>query len=383
MALVELDCNTGEEFRVLYSHPEVDISDAVFSRRLDKILFALYETSKKHRFYLDQGTKDMYDELERLLPDTEVRILNADSLENKFIVRTYTDRDPGAYYLYAAETKTLNKLSDINPALNPDDLAEMKPISYKTRDGVVVNGYLTLPRGKKASQVPVVVMPHGGPSGRNVWGYNSEVQFLANRGYAVFQVNFRGSTGYGKEFWTAGFKEWGRKIQYDITDGVRWLIRENIADSSRIAIYGSSFGGFSALNGICFEPGLYRCAASYSGITNLFTYLKDIPPYYRPYLQMFYETVGDPKADADYFRAVSPIFHTDRIKAPVLIAQGTKDPRVNMNETNQFVKELKNRKVPVTYIVKDGEGHFFRNAQNKLDFYKELEKFLDQNLAND
>ncbi len=223
-------------------------------------------------------------------------------------------------------------------------------------------------------------MPHGGPDSRNSWGYNSEVQFLANRGYAVFQVNYRGSKGYGKKFWIAGFKQWGGEMQNDITDGVRWLISQKVADPTRIGIYGSSFGGYSALHGLCFRPSLYKCGASYSGLTNLFTYLKDIPPYYRPYLQMYYETVGNPEVDADYFRAVSPVFHTDKIRSPVLIAQGARDPRVNMNETNQFVKELKKRKVPVTYILKEDEGHFFKNAENKLEFYRELEKFLDKNL---
>lgn len=170
-------------------------------------------------------------------------------------------------------------------------------------------------------------------------------------------------------------------MQDDITDGVGWLISENIADPSRIAIYGSSFGGFSALHGLITQTDLYRCGASHSGFTNLFTYLKDIPPYFRPYQQMFYETVGNPETDADYFREVSPVFHTDKIKVPVLIAQGAKDPRVNMNETNQFVKELKKRNVPVTYILKEDEGHFFRNINNRLEFYKELELFLDKNLS--
>ena len=197
----------------------------------------------------------------------------------------------------------------------------------------------------------------------------------------MFQVNFRGSKGYGKKFWIAGFKEWGGKMQDDITDGVRWLISEKIADPSRIAIYGSSFGGFSALHGLFTRPDLYQCGASYSGFTNLYTYLKDIPPYFRPYQQMYYETVGNPETDADYFRAVSPVFHTDKIKVPVLIAQGARDPRVNMNETNQFVKELKKRNVPVTYILKEDEGHFFRNIDNRLEFYKELEIFLDKNLS--
>ena len=381
MALVELDCVSGKEHRTIYSNPEVDVSEAVYSVNRGKLTYAGYETWKKQRFYLDDTVRATFKKLEALLPNTEIRIASADSAEKKFIIRTYTDRNPGSFYLYFIDENKLVKLADVNASLNVEDMAEMKPITYKTRDGYSVNGYLTLPIGKSPKNLPVVVLPQSSPEQRNSWGYNAEVQFLANRGYAVFQVNFRGSKGYGKEFWTAGFKEWGGKIHEDITDGVYWLISEKIADPSRIAIYGYSFGGFSALYGLISTPELYRCGASYSGFINLFTYLKDIPPYYRPYQQMYYEMVGNPETDADYFRAVSPVFHTDMVKVPVLIAQGARDPRVNMNETNQFVKELKKKKVPVTYILKEGEGHYFKNNDNRLEFYKALEIFLDKNLS--
>ncbi|WP_411275585.1 prolyl oligopeptidase family serine peptidase [Daejeonella sp.] len=383
MALVELDCVTGKEHRVIYGNTDVDVSEAVFSAKKDKLIYAGYETWKKERHYLDDSVNAMYGRLEKLLPNNEINITGSDASETKFIIRTYTDKNPGSFYLYTIKDNKLVKLSDVNPSINVEEMAEMKPISYKTRDGLTVDGYLTLPKGRRETNLPVVVMPHGGPDSRNSWGYNPEVQFLANQGYAVFQVNFRGSKGYGKKFWIAGFKEWGGKMQDDITDGVKWLISQKVADSTRIAIYGSSFGGYSALHGLCFRPELYKCGASYSGITNLFTYLKDIPPYYRPYLQMYYETVGNPEVDADYFRAVSPVFHNDKIRVPVLIAQGGRDPRVNMNETNQFVKELKKRKIPVTYILKENEGHFFKNDENKLEFYRELGKFLDKNLRKE
>ncbi|NEU08721.1 S9 family peptidase [Flavihumibacter sp. R14] len=379
-ALVELNCNTGKEHQELYSNPQVDVSEGSYSRSKNKMVFAGYESWKKERHYLDNDTRDMYERLEELLPDTEIKITDQDSSESKFIIRTFTDRNPGTYYLYNIEDNQLKKLGDINSSIKQNEMAPMKPVSYKSRDGLTINGYLTLPLNMPEKNLPVVVLPHGGPSFRNSWGYNSEVQFLANRGYAVFQMNFRGSTGYGKSFWIAGFKEWGGKIQNDITDGVKWLISKEIADPKRIAIYGASFGGFSALHGLCFNSELYACGASYSGLTNLFTYLKGIPPYYKPYQQMYFEMVGDPEKDADYFRDTSPIFHTDKIKVPVLIAQGTKDPRVNVNETNQFVKELKKRKMPVTYILKENERHFFKKPENRIEFYQQLEKFLDGNL---
>lgn len=379
-ALVELNCKTGKEHKVLYSHPLVDISEAEFSRSRNKMVFAGYETWKKERYFLDDETKSMYSQLETLLPGSEIKITDQDSAEKKFIIRTFTDRNPGTFYLYTAADNKLVRLSDVNPSLKEDEMAPMRPVSFKSRDGLTINGYLTLPVGKTGKNLPVVILPHAGPSTRNTWGYNSEVQFLANRGFGVFQVNFRGSTGYGKAFWIAGFKEWGGKIQNDITDGVKWLISEGIADPERLGIYGSSFGGFSALHGLCFNPDLYQCGASYSGLTNLFTYVKGIPPYYKPYQQMYFQMVGDPEADADYFRNTSPIFHTDKIKVPVLIAQGTKDPRVNVNETNQFVKELKKRKIPVTYILKEDERHYFKKPENRIEFYQQLEKFLEDNL---
>ena len=379
-ALIELNCNTGLEHREIYRHSQVDISDGSFSEQKNKMLFVGYQTWKKERRFLDNDTRDMYNRLEALLPKTEISVAHQDSAGKKFIIRTFTDRNPGAFYLYSLAENKLLKLSNINSSFSEGEMATMKPITYKTRDGLTINGYLTLPLKKGGKDLPMIVLPHGGPSARNVWGYNAEVQFLANRGFAVFQPNFRGSTGYGKAFWIAGFKEWGGKIQDDITDGVKWLISEGIADPDRIGIYGSSFGGFSALHGLCFNPDLYRCGASYSGLTNLFTYLKGIPPYYKPFQQMYFEMVGNPETDADYFRNTSPIFHAGQIKVPVLIAQGAKDPRVNVNETNQFVKELKKNNIPVTYILKPDERHFFTKPENRIEFYRQLETFLENNL---
>jgi dipeptidyl aminopeptidase/acylaminoacyl peptidase len=381
-ALIEFDCKKGREKREIFSSAVADVIDGVHSVRRKTLLYAIYETWKKQRYYLDAEKKAVFADLEKKFPDTELTIVDRDSSLKKFIVKTYTDKTPGAHYLYTLSDHKIVKLSDINPLLKEDEMCEMKPISYKSRDGLEINGYLTIPKGTNGLDLPVVVLPHGGPSSRVSWEFNPEVQFLANRGYAVFQMNFRGSTGYGKEFWTAGFKKWGTDMQNDITDGVKWLIDENIADPERIAIYGSSFGGYSALHGLCFQPKLYACGASYSGLTNLFTYMKSTPPYVKPSLEMYYEMVGDPERDADYFRAVSPVFHTDKIQVPVLIAQGGKDPRINVNGTNQFVKELKKRQVPVSYLLKDEERHTFKNQANRREFYRKLEELLTNNIGN-
>jgi dipeptidyl aminopeptidase/acylaminoacyl peptidase len=379
-ALVEFDCSTGKESRVIFSHPEVDISEAGYSVKRRKLMFAAFETWKKERHYLDDSVKSIYQFLEKQLPESEVRINDKDFDERRMIIRTFTDRTPGAFYLYSVADQSLKKLSDVNPSLPAGEMAAMKPVTFENRGNRTINGYLTIPKGMDPKKLPVVVIPHGGPAFRNSWGFSSEVQFLANRGYAVFQVNFTGSRGYGKAFWIGGFKKWGTDIQNDITDGVRWLISEGIADPKRIAIYGSGFGGFSALNGLVSHPDLYACGASQSGIINLFTYLKSVPPYYKPTLQMYYEMVGNPEAETDYFRAVSPVFHAASIKDPVLIAQDTRDQRVNVNETNQFVRELKKRKVPVTYIAKENQQYNFRNPENRMEFYRQLEQFFEKNL---
>ncbi len=241
-------------------------------------------------------------------------------------------------------------------------------------------GYLTLPLGRDPKNLPVVVNPHGGPWARDVWGYDPEVQFLANRGYAVLQMNFRGSTGYGRKFWEASFKQWGKKMQDDITDGVQWLIKQGVADPKRVAIYGGSYGGYATLAGVTFTPDLYAAAVDYVGPSNMFTFMNTIPPYWKPYLDMFHEMVGDPEKDKELLASESPVMHVDQIKTPLFVAQGAHDPRVNKAESDQMVASLKKRGVVVEYMVKDNEGHGFHNEENRFDFYGAMEKFLDQHL---
>jgi dipeptidyl aminopeptidase/acylaminoacyl peptidase len=232
-------------------------------------------------------------------------------------------------------------------------------------------------------RLPVVVNPHGGPWVRDAWGYNPEVQFLANRGYAVLQVNYRGSTGYGRAFWERSFKQWGRAMQNDISDGVQWLISEGIADPKRVGIYGGSYGGYATLAGLAFTPELYACGVDYVGVSNLFTFLNTIPPYWKPYLAMMHEMVGHPESDKDLFHDASPVFHVDKIQAPLLVAQGAKDPRVNIEESNQIVEALKKRGIDVPYLVKENEGHGFRNEENRFEFYEAMETFLAKYLSDD
>jgi dipeptidyl aminopeptidase/acylaminoacyl peptidase len=207
------------------------------------------------------------------------------------------------------------------------------------------------------------------------------VQFLASRGYAVLQMNFRGSTGYGRRFWEASFKEWGGKMQDDVTDGVEYLVKQGIADPKRVCIYGGSYGGYATLAGLTYTPDLYACGVDYVGVSNLFTFMKTIPPYWKPYLEMMYAMVGDPEKDKDLLTKRSPALNTDKIKAPLMIAQGARDPRVNKDESDQMVAALKARGVEVPYIVKDNEGHGFRNEENQFAFYEQMEQFLDKHIG--
>ena len=379
-ALIELDCKTGKEKSVLFANDTLNVVDAQYSRRKGKMEYVVGETWKKEKHYLDDTARIFYEKLDKLLPKTEYRVIDRDKNENVFIIRTFTDRNPGSYYLYIAASGKLKKLSDINSAINEDQMCEMKPISYTSRDGLKINGYLTLPLHTEAKNLPLIVLPHNGPGQRNTWGYNAEVQFFANRGYAVMQINYRGSAGYGKNFYAAGFKQWGGKIQDDIDDGVKWLISEKIANPKKIAIYGSGFGGYIALSAAIKSPQIYKCAASNSGVLNLFSYLNSIPPYFKSNLQMFYEIVGNPITEADYMSQVSPLFHADKINIPIFITQNNKDPRINANDAIRLVKELKKRNVPVTYFEKEDSHFVSKREESRQKVYAALEQFLESNL---
>lgn len=380
-AIVKFDIKNGKEIEEIYSHPEVDVDDLNYSRKRKVLTSIPYITWKRYVHFLDDRTKNVYEDLySKLGTNYEVVITDLTKDESKYLIRTYSDRSLGSFYLYDYDTKDLKELADVSPWLNESDLAEMKPIQYTSRDGLTINGYLTLPKGVDPKNLPVIINPHGGPWHRDVWTFNPEVQFLANRGFAVLQMNFRGSVGYGRKFWTDSFKQWGLTMQNDVTDGVNWLIEEGIADPKRVAIYGGSYGGYTSLAGLTFTPDVYSAGVDYVGVSNLFTFMETIPPYWKPYLEMMYEMVGNPKTDSAQFIATSPVFHADKIKAPLFIAQGKNDPRVKINESDQMIEAMKKRGIEVEYMVKDNEGHGFHNEENKFDFYSAMEKFLKKHL---
>ncbi|QNN57321.1 S9 family peptidase [Diaphorobacter ruginosibacter] len=377
MAFVRIDPARPDDEQVVYANDEVDLDGVGYSHKRKVLTAASYQTDRLHLHFFDETTRMVHAQLARQLPGYEIHLQASDKDENVFIVAAVNDRTPGRRYLYDARRDALTLLGEMNPAIAEADMAHMQPIQYPSRDGLTIHGYLTLPPGRSPGEkLPVVINPHGGPWARDSWGFNPEVQFLANRGYAVLQMNFRGSTGYGRKFWEASFGQWGLSMQDDITDGVQWLIDQGIADPARIAIYGASYGGYATLAGVTLTPDLYAAAVDYVGVSNLFTFLGTIPPYWKPMLDKMQAMVGDPVKDKARLEATSPALLADRIQTPLFVAQGAQDPRVNKAESDQMVAALKARGVEVEYMVKDNEGHGFHNDENKFEFYEAMERFL-------
>ena len=381
MAVVEWDLAGKKETKLIFENADNDVSNLSYSKKRQVLTMVSWTGAREERHFLDEATKAMYDKLGSNFEGLEYWVYGEDDSETKFMVWAGSDRDPGSYYFYDASSGALEKVATLRPWIDPAQMAEMQPISYKSRDGLTIHGYLTLPKGREAKNLPVVVNPHGGPWARDDWGFNPEVQLLANRGYAVLQMNFRGSTSYGRKFWEASFKQWGKTMQDDITDGVQWLIDQGTADPKRIAIYGGSYGGYATLAGLTFTPDLYACGVDYVGVSNLFTFMNTVPPYWEAWRKQMYEMVGDPQKDSVLMREASPVFHVDRIKVPLFIAQGATDPRVNKDESDQVVKALNDRGVEVQYLLKENEGHGFLLEENRFEFYEAMDEFLDEHIG--
>lgn len=379
-SVVLFDPITKQEAGLIYAHPEFDITGVKFSRNRKVLTYVEYVSWHGERAYLDAQAKKLFTYLEQAFPGYEIGVHDQSKNEDKVILRIANDRTLGSYYLYEITADRLTKLADIAPWLKEGQLAHVQPISYAARDGLTIHGYLTVPLGRDPQKLPVVIHPHGGPRERDTWRFNPEVQFFADRGYAVLQMNFRGSTGYGKKFLALSYKQWGRTMQDDITDGVTWLIERGIADPKRIAIYGGSYGGYATLVGLAFTPDLYACGIDYCGITNLFTFFDTFPEYWEPMLSIWLDRIGNPEKDKELLMQISPLFHVDKIKVPVFIAQGRMDPRVPIAESDQMVVALKKRGIEVEYMVKDNEGHGFAHEENKFDYYEAMERFLAKHL---
>ncbi|MBT3271028.1 S9 family peptidase [Candidatus Poribacteria bacterium] len=311
----------------------------------------------------------------------QFHIASRDVADALWVVMYESDDASARFYLYERATRTHTLLFATQPQLDDAALAHMEPISFPSRDGLTLHGYLTLPVGVPARDLPTVVLVHGGPYGRDNWGYRASTQWLANRGYAVLQINFRGSTGYGKAFMNAGDREWAGKMHDDLLDGVDWLVERGTADRSRIAIMGTSYGGYATLVGLTFTPDVFAAGVDLVGPSNLVTFLSDIPAYWETLRPMLMRRIGDPEKDEEFLRSRSPLHFVDRIQAPLLIAQGANDPRVRQAESDQIAEAMRAKGKTVEYIVYTDEGHGLARPENRLHFFARAEAFLAEHLG--
>lgn len=376
--LVKLDLKSGLE-TVIDADPDYDLGEVLISDRTNELLGVAYN---KDRLIYKPFDKQFARDLEILgkLHEGDILFRSSTGDEQKWIIAYNSPTDPGATYLYDRATGEAQFLYRPRPWLPRDELVNMQPISFPSRDGLTIHGYLSLPKGVRPKNLPTVLIVHGGPWARDDWGYDPEVQFLANRGFAVLQLNYRGSTGYGKKFLNAGNREWGGKMLDDLIDGANWIVHQGIADKGRLGIYGGSYGGYATLAALAFRPKVFACGVDYVGVSNLLTFMKTIPPYWETFRELMYKRVGNPKTDHDLLRARSPLYSAEKIEAPLFVAQGYNDPRVNHAEAEQIVAALRANKKPVEYLVKMDEGHGFENPENRLDFYARMEAFLEKHL---
>ncbi len=382
--LVLLDVETGKE-QLVESDPQnrVDFGFAMFSDLTDELIATAYIDEKLRFSWKNKAFEKDYQWLQSRLPGKEVRLASSSRDEILFLVSVFSDTEPGETYLFDRKRRQIVRQYRVFEPLERKHLAGMKPIRYPSSDGLMIPAYLTLPRGLAPKNLPLIVVPHGGPWARDSWGYNSMAQFLANRGYAVLLPNFRGSTGYGKRFLNAGNREWGQKMQDDITWGVKYLVGEGIADPKRIGILGGSYGGYATLAGVAFTPDLYSAAVSIVGPSNLITLLNSIPPYWEQIRKMFHVRMGDPgtpEGKAQLERQ-SPLRSAGKIKTPLLVIQGANDPRVVKAESDQIVVALRDRRFPVEYLVAPDEGHGFARRVNRQAMWVAAEKFLASHLG--
>ncbi|HEY0659442.1 MAG TPA: S9 family peptidase, partial [Pyrinomonadaceae bacterium] len=361
----------------------VDFGSAIFSEVTDELILTSYNDERNRLYWKDKAFESDYKWLKSKLSNMEITLGSSTKDENLWIISAFSDTEPGSTYLFDRKAKKLTKQYTVREKLPRQALSPMKPIRYKSSDGLEIPAYLTLPAGIPAKNLPLVVVPHGGPWARDSWGYNSFAQFLANRGYAVLSPNFRGSTGYGKKFIDAGNGQWGDKMQDDITWGVKHLVAEGIADPKRVGIMGGSYGGYATLAGVTYTPDLYAAAVAIVAPSNLNTLLGSIPPYWEPIRQLFYKRMGDPATPEGraQLERQSPLNHVDKIKTPLLIVQGANDPRVKKTEADQIVIALRDRKYPIEYIMADDEGHGFQRPVNNMVMFAVGEKFLAKHLG--
>lgn len=377
--LVTLNIANGDT-SIIAEDPQYDVGNVMIDPDTHEVQAVAFNKDRVEWIVLDESIKLDFDTIKDI-HQGDFSIISRDSADANWIVTFTTDNGPVSFYAYDRKTRSVTFLFDNQPDLSKYTLAKMEPISFTSRDGMTIHGYLTVPPAQSKHNLPLVLNVHGGPWARDRWGYNPEAQWFANRGYACLQVNYRGSTGYGKDFLNAGNKEWGRKMHDDLVDAVSWVIEQGIADPKKVAIYGGSYGGYAALVGATFTPDLFCCAVDIVGPSNLVTLINTIPPYWSTFLATFHNRVGNPDTEEEFLKSRSPLFKVDQIKIPMLIAQGANDPRVKQAESEQVVAAMKNKSIDYEYMLFPDEGHGFAKPENRLKFYAAAEKFLARHLG--
>jgi dipeptidyl aminopeptidase/acylaminoacyl peptidase len=377
--LVKLDLATGKE-EVIAEDKEYDLSGAMIDHKKRIPLAASFVKARTEWKALDESVKADLEALAKVRRG-DFSVTSQTTDDTKWVVAYATDDGPTAYYLYDRPSKTAEFLFVNNSKLEKAKLAQMEPISFKAKDGLTIHGYLTKPLGVEAKNLPTVLYVHGGPWARDTWGFNPIVQFLANRGYAVLQVNYRGSTGYGKAFLNAGNREWAGKMHQDLIDGKEWLVKQGVADPKKVAIAGGSYGGYATLVGLTFTPDEFACGVDIVGPSSIVTLLKTVPPYWAPMKALFAKRVGDLEKEEEFLKERSPLSRVNYITKPLLIGQGKNDPRVKVAESDQIVEAMRKNGKPVEYVVYPDEGHGFARPENRLHFFAITEQFLAKHLG--
>jgi dipeptidyl aminopeptidase/acylaminoacyl peptidase len=377
--LVEFDLAKGTQ-HVVAEDDQYDVNSLMIHptrRTLEAVSFV---RAREEWMLLEAGLKPDFAALKQVR-DGDFSVISRDLADRTWVVAYMVDDGPVYYYVYDREEKRPELLFSNRTDLEGLQLARMQPISFTARDGLTIHGYLTLPVGVPPRNLPMVLNVHGGPWGRDTWGLDPETQWLANRGYAVLQVNFRGSTGYGKKFLNAGDREWGGAMHHDLLDAKEWAVREGYAHPDKVCIYGGSYGGYATLVGVTFTPDAFACGVDIVGPSSIVTLIKSIPPYWAPLKSIFDKRVGNVETEEEFLNSRSPLFKADQIKVPLLIAQGANDPRVKQAESDQIVAAMRKNNKPVTYLVFPDEGHGFARPENRLKFYAATEQFLANHLG--
>ena len=380
------DLKEDKIIKKVFSHDDYDVSNLSLSRHRNYELdYFSYEGEKRVIVPVSRYYKKLHAKIIKQFPGKQYSIADVTDDESKYLIFLQSDRLYGVYYSYDAVKKKFKLLYNLMPQLREEDMAEMRPITFKSRDGLTIHGYITLPKAAlQGKKVPVIVNPHGGPQGiRDSWGFNPEAQLFASRGYATLQVNFRISGGYGREFLESGFKQIGRKAMDDVEDGLKYVINKGWVIKDKAAIYGGSHGGYAVLRGLTKTPDLYACGVDYVGVSNLFTFMKTIPPYWKPYLEIIKEIWYDDAIPEEkkIMEEVSPVYQIDKIKKPLFVVQGANDPRVNIDESDQIVRALRKKGFDVPYMVKYDEGHGFGKEENSIALYKTMMGFYAKHLG--